>query len=147
MPAYSFKKRFVAPIKVGLGIHVAHEPGDAHVYVPKRQTIRAIGRRRHARPGETIQLYTAMRTKQCFKIGDGRCTSVSEIVIAFSRSSPNTNTMISIDGAARYTGAALDDFARLDGFQDWNDMLIFWQDEHGISKPFRGLLIEWEPMP
>ncbi|MEJ0016825.1 MAG: ASCH domain-containing protein [Acetobacteraceae bacterium] len=46
MVAYSFKRDFAAPILAGI----------------KRQTIRA-DRRRHARPGEVLQLYTGMRTK------------------------------------------------------------------------------------
>ena len=53
MVAYSLKPRFIPPILSGA----------------KRQTIRAISRRRHAIPGETLQLYTGMRTKQCRLIG------------------------------------------------------------------------------
>lgn len=45
MVAYSFQKRFVEPIRSGR----------------KRQTIRA-DRKRHARPGEVLQLYSGMRT-------------------------------------------------------------------------------------
>jgi len=139
MVAYSFKKRFVEPIRVGLSrITLSFD------CTPKRQTIRAIGKRRHARPGETLQLYTAMRTKQCEKIGDARCTEVGEIVIAFGKR-PN-NTIISIDGAARYTGPALHAFAQNDGFVDWDDMVRFWEAEHGTSAAFKGVLIQWEPL-
>ena len=46
--ALNFKQQFIPPILSGA----------------KRQTIRAIGRRRHAIPGETLQLYTGMRTKR-----------------------------------------------------------------------------------
>lgn len=47
MVAYSYKRRFVTPIRVGLGL------------LPKRQTIRAHGLRRHARAGEELQHYCA----------------------------------------------------------------------------------------
>ena len=48
MVAYSFKRRFREPILAG----------------SKQQTIRA-DRKRHARRGEALQLYTGMRTTQC----------------------------------------------------------------------------------
>jgi hypothetical protein len=61
MVAYSYKARFVAPIRVGLDLPTLAEhlemggyhPGQ--IIRPKRQTIRAKGKRRHARPGETLQ--------------------------------------------------------------------------------------------
>jgi hypothetical protein len=72
MVAYSFKDRFIVPISLGLNI-----PYDVDHVVdvdagPKRQTIRAIGLRRHARPGETLQLYHAqlMDTDRVAKILD-----------------------------------------------------------------------------
>lgn len=85
MVAYSYKGRFVAPIRVGLGLPVfdlhyelgGYLPGQP--ILPKRQTIRANGRRRHARPGETLQHYRGMRTTKCFKIGAGRCFQTSAI--------------------------------------------------------------------
>lgn len=79
MVAYSFRQRFVAPIQVGLGT-IEHIPGTE--YAPKRQTIRA-NRKRHARPGEELQLYCGMRTKGCFLIGRARCTSVSGVRLQF----------------------------------------------------------------
>lgn len=79
MVAYSFKKRFVDPIRVGLSsVSLSFD------CQPKRQTIRSIGKRRHARPGETLQLYTAMRTKQCRKIGDARCMGVEGVLLKWS---------------------------------------------------------------
>ncbi|MBF0375797.1 MAG: ASCH domain-containing protein [Alphaproteobacteria bacterium] len=62
--AYSFKARFADPIETG----------------QKRQTIRK-DRRRHARPGETIQLYTAQRTIHCRLIGTATCVAVHRIEI------------------------------------------------------------------
>ena len=64
MVAYSFKKLFVPAIEAGR----------------KRHTIRA-ERKRHARPGEAVQLYYAMRTRQCRKIldPDPICSNVQTI--------------------------------------------------------------------
>jgi hypothetical protein len=46
MVAYSFAPQFIDTIRSGT----------------KCQTIRPIGKRRHARTGEPVQLYTGMRT-------------------------------------------------------------------------------------
>ncbi len=142
MVAYSFKQRFVAPIRIGLGKEVfdAAYQSDSVVLRPKRQTIRAIGRRRHARPGETLQLYTAMRTKQCEKIGDSRCTEVIPIFLVVKTSS----MPIKLDGAV-VDLVRMDDFARADGFENADDMHAFWKKEHGLGY-FNGVLIRWEPI-
>lgn len=143
MVAYSFKPRFLKPIQLGLGLKVHHEPGDAHIYQPKRQTIRAIGKRRHVNVGENIQLYTGMRTKHCRKIGEAFCVAKCDISIAFNRGQVRLGTgQIIKDGA-------LDIFAKFDGFSSWEEMEKFWRDEHGDDgqiTPWRGLLIKWEPI-
>lgn len=61
MVAYSFQAMFCPPIVDRI----------------KRQTIRALGARRHAREGEDVQLYRGMRTKHCAKIiPDVRCLGI-----------------------------------------------------------------------
>lgn len=138
MTAYSFKKQFVAPVRVGLGIRVDHEPGDAHVYHPKRQTIRA-DRKRHARVGEELQLYCGMRTKHCFLIGRSRCTAVSRIIIW-------TSTMAIMIAGKLLTARQIGAFVKADGFASVHDMNQFWNENHpGVDK-FEGVLIEWEPL-
>lgn len=131
MPAYSFKRRFVTPIRVGLGILIDK---DVH---PKRQTIRAIGKRRHARPGETVQLYCGMRTRECFKIGEAICTSLHEIVVSDTMS-------VLLDGKV-LTARQIQRLARDDGFRDADEMGEFWRAEHGDFGKFNGVLIRWEP--
>jgi hypothetical protein len=132
--AYSFKRRFVDPIRVGLSrVSLSFD------CQPKHQTIRAIGKRRHARPGETLQLYCAMRTRQCFKIGEARCIEVSPIAIAV-----NLHTMpITLNGQ-HLGGGRIHEFAQADGFDHGEDMHEFWKAEHGLG-PFEGVLIRWEP--
>lgn len=141
MVAYSFKKRFVAPIQVGLGIYKSGDPETAlRAAWPsaKRQTIRAIGKRRHARPGDTLQLYTGMRTRQCQAIGVARCVSVVPIRITVREHS----MPVVLDGA-HIGGGRLHDFALADGFTGAEDMLDFWKSEHGLGT-FDGVLIRWE---
>ena len=123
MVAYSFQKQFIEPILAGT----------------KAQTIRA-DRKRHARPGEALQLYTAMRTKQCRLIGRAVCGIVAPIKIDLRDhwiDFPATGV--------RYTKTLdLDFFARLDGFAHWTAMLAFWRQEHGTAIVFSGVLIKWE---
>lgn len=151
MVAYSFKRRFVVPISLGLGLSYPLDDIEGDIIVasrPKLQTIRAIGKRRHARAGETLQLYTAMRTKQCRKIGDAKCVRVDPIRINVEGGrvaiAPGTS-----DARAFDKSCDLDAFAQRDGFADWADMREFWREEHGDLKrlgPFVGALIMWSPM-
>lgn len=165
MVAYSFKKRFVTPIRYGLGLIMQDDAGNwipcefvldpgatvPHRFdpytdlepeaLPKRQTIRAIGKRRHARVGDKLQLYTAMRTKQCELIGEARCTRVREITIHVGK----RTLLIGIgDMKDALGGDALHEFCRRDGFSGVVDMCEFWNKEHGPGR-FSGVLIEWEP--
>jgi len=141
MVAYSFKKRFIEPILTGLGIAL-HSFSD----LPPPG---ALGKRRHARPGEAVQLYTAMRTKQCRKIGDARCVSVEGVLLKWSEwPSFCTFDIIELDGRAKRHGPTrpiddMEEFARLDGFPDLAAMRKFWADEHG-GATFEGVLIKWE---
>jgi hypothetical protein len=136
--AYSFKKRFVVPIRAGLGLDAPAIP----TVRPKRQTIRAIGKRRHARPGEQLQLYQGMRTPDCFLIGRARCTTVPAVTIYLS----DHDFMILIDGSDLMP-SGIRDFAKDDGFEDEHDMLDFWRQNHPGIERFDGICVKWEPEP
>ncbi len=134
--AYSFQRRFAEPIIAGT----------------KCQTIRA-HRKRHARSGEALQLYTGMRTKHCRKLidVDPICTSVTPVRLAFDRSRVLWNYDIEIDGTAigrqRW---AQSEFARDDGFANIDDMADFWFEQHGRGAKeidFKGVLIRWKREP
>lgn len=143
MVAYSFQAQFIGPIRAGLGIEHLNERGKIVIPgpKPKLQTIRAIGKRRHARPGETLQLYYAMRTRQCFKIGEARCTEVADI-----RVWPYSG-QIRIAGKSDIINPdSLNLFARADGFVDWADMRQFWLKHHPGVHDFSGVLIRWKPL-
>lgn len=147
MVAYSYKARFVAPIAVGLGIEIPRWP---HMVIPagfeirpKRQTIRALGKRRHARETEILQLYYAQRTKQCRKIGVARCTEVLPIKLWFGKADE-----LGVDIAGDYFcgSTAANEFAQSDGFENTKEMVDFWREEHGSVDKFEGVLIRWEPI-
>ncbi len=123
MVAYSFNKQFIAPIIEG----------------SKRQTIRAY-RKRHARPGEMMQLYTAMRTKYCRAIGVSVCRMVAPITLDFEAERiryPFERGMTTI------FPPGLDAFAADDGFTDWAQMRAFWAQAHPEVSVFEGVLIRW----
>ncbi|MBP9184274.1 MAG: hypothetical protein KBF78_14155 [Fuscovulum sp.] len=125
MVAYSFNPRFEVPIREGW----------------KTQTIRAVGRRRHARPGEMIQLYCGLRTATCRKIvPDVRCTDAMRLDIFFGAS--GGIDVIRTDGVRVRD---MDAFAVRDGFTDLEDMEAFWKAHHrgALMSGFRGVLIEW----
>jgi hypothetical protein len=140
MTAYSYKKRFVNPIRAGLNLLPFMDERVLPLGAPKLQTIRATGKRRHARPGETIQHYCGMRTKGCFLIGRSRCTKVTPIRIVV-----RDKFMTAYLAGKHLNGVVLDRFAESDGFQDAHDMFEFWKAEHGVGI-FTGQLIEWEPL-
>jgi hypothetical protein len=119
MVAYNFQRRFA----------VAVEQGD------KRQTIRAQGKRRHAAPGDKLQLYTGMRTKACRKLGDATCYDVCLITIY-------EDWITTMDPPEVHSGADLEQWAHKDGFSSWPEMRDWFAKVHGL--PFTGVLIRWE---
>lgn len=118
MVAYSFKRMFVPAL------------------LTKRKigTIRA-ERKRHARPGEEVQLYQGMRTKSCTLIGRARCQHVWPIWLDFQADQVH----VLDPGKALGRIADLDVFAQGDGFDDWSQLRSFWCD---VSS-FYGCWIVW----
>lgn len=133
MVAYSFKARFAAPILSGT----------------KAQTIRA-DRKRHARPGERVQLFTGMRTRGCRRLGDAPCLSVEAIRIELPRARHVPEVLVFGPGGELashiLTARALANFARADGFADFDDLHAFWASEHPGVDTFHGVLIRWAPL-
>lgn len=119
MVAYSFKARFAEPILAG----------------SKRHTIRA-ERKRHAREGEELQLYTGMRTRQCRLLGRSVCIGVFPVMLSFF---PGFEYFVT-PGRPR---ESIDEFARSDGFADWAELRAFWAANHPGIDEFHGHLIAW----
>lgn len=135
MVAYSFKAQFAEPIVTGA----------------KRQTVRG-DRRRHARPGEAVQLYTAMRTKHCRKLltPDPICVDVQPIKIGICSRDPMIITDIEINGCS-LSADEIEAFAVADGFGSIladgfarRRMGEFWLKNHEWNA-FKGVVIRWEP--
>lgn len=122
MVAYSFQQRFRESILAGT----------------KRQTIRS-ERKRHARAGEALQLYTGMRTRQCSLILRTVCLDVAPVRLRFNRGA------VVLSGVEITDPRDLDDFARADGFQDWRDLFTYWGVMHPQAVVFDGVLIRWTP--
>lgn len=120
MVAYSFNKQFIRPILAGT----------------KAQTIRP-DRKRHARVGEEMQLYTAMRTKYCRLIGTATCLGVAPVTIDLP------GNIVWVDYNAYQGWEALDAFAQRDGFDGWLMMRDFWIEHHPNVTVFSGVMIVW----
>jgi hypothetical protein len=125
MVAYSFQRRFAEPIIAGT----------------KGGTIRA-DRRRHARPGEELQLYVGMRTKQCRLITRETCIAVDPISLDLFY------WQVSWSCTQRWIKRTtdLDALAVFDGFQSFAEMQDFWLRTHHATV-FRGWHIRWLPLP
>ena len=157
MVAYNFKEQFANLVASG----------------EKCQTIRAIGKRRHVKSGETIQLYSGLRTKQCRKLGDAVCVSAQDIEMDIQQR-PYTvdfsdgkrlylaqivrfhiaggTELIVGDKPANFPAAneLLADVAQADGFRPSGKltaaelMATWFLGEHGSSSmEFKGKLIKW----
>ena len=126
MPAYNFKKQFAPMVESGL----------------KRQTIR-LPRKRPTRVGDTLYLYTGMRTKQCRKLRVEKCTSVWTIEIA----TPSDISLWDYDAFTRSPWLLRYDdmlaLANADGFETIGAMTDFFAAQYGL--PFTGRVIRWLP--
>lgn len=133
MVAYSFKARFAAPIADRIKPHTLRNR-----------------RKRHARPGETLQLYTGMRTRHCRLIGTATCDRLQAISIDFTSSEPiwlcevrHPEPSVFYEFGVSVPVTAPEAFAISDGFDSLEDMARFWRDEHDVSE-WDGILIGWD---
>lgn len=127
MVAYSFKPSFIATIQQRV----------------KQQTIR-LPRKRHARPGETLQFLTGPRMKPA-RLGYATCEAVRLVRLDFIRHRVLLDDAIEI--------ADLDElnaFATRDGFGDsvsgiepWPFMKRWWGLTHPGQDVFEGVLVDW----
>lgn len=123
MAILNFNKKFAAKVRNG----------------KKKQTIRAF-RKYPIRSGDKLHLYTGLRSKAASKLREVICYSVS--IIQISEEGILFNS--SLDRPPYYTASSinqLNEFARADGFKDWEEMKAWWLNVHGL--PFTGNLIQW----
>ena len=102
----------------------------------KRQTIRP-PRVRPPAINEMLSLRAwtgrPYHSKQRILLDPVRCTRVWPITIS--------SFGLSMDAATLSCLSTLNQFARADGFADWQDMIAWFNSEHGL--PFHGILIQW----
>ena len=96
----------------------------------KRQTIR---RSKKCEAGAALQLYTGQRTKKCRKLRDEACRDVTYVGL--------TERGVSLGDVRRFP-RDIDEFARLDGFDDYAAMWK-WFSERYKTNSFTGYIIRW----
>lgn len=116
MPIISFKKQFEKNVKLRI----------------KCQTIRKNGKRIYKK-GDTLYLYTGLRTKGCKKLGEGIIKAVESIYI--------DNNLIVLDGE-KLNNIQKYELAVADGFRDIYELTRWFNEIHGL--PFEGRLIKWQ---
>lgn len=122
MPAINFKKQFARFVETG----------------EKKQTIRPFKNKgRNIQTGDHLYLYTGMRTKSCYKLGEAECVKTAPICLY-------------LDGRIILDGNELSEpckfyLAQKDGFRNFEEMYEFFIDQYGLENfPFYGLLIIWK---
>ncbi|MGD1941900.1 MAG: hypothetical protein ACFB0G_11365 [Leptolyngbyaceae cyanobacterium] len=127
MVAYNFKAQFAPLVEAG----------------QKTQTIRALGKRRHARPGDALQLYTGMRTKGCRKLLETTCVSAFDVDMNITDEEGLTVFVDGID----YDIPDMIALAEADGFgHERDDPLDEFIEFFEARMPFQGVLIKWRPL-
>lgn len=125
MPALTFQKRFVGPIKRG----------------EKKQTIRLPRLKNKIKKGQILYLYNGMRTKQCNLITKAWCKSIRKLRFLH-------NGGITLDGQL-LSGFEMEELATNDGFENMEKMRE-WFDNKYHDKYHGGMydeefdLIIWE---
>lgn len=115
-PALNFQAQFADAVESG----------------EKRQTIRAMRKDgRDPKVGDTLYLFTGMRTKACRKLGEARCTFTCDIRI----SAASVSTRPPCPGDVH-------SMARDDGFESFAGMRAWFNRTHGL--PFEGKLYRWD---
>ena len=128
MPAYNFKKEFASAVRASVDGTFACEHPDI---APKNQTIRK-RRKRRTRIGETLYLYTGMRTSACSKLGESICSNLQSLKI--------TEKDIFQEGSALSDKQSLK-LAQDDGFENVSALRSFFRNTYGL--PFDGVLVMW----
>jgi hypothetical protein len=117
---YNFKKQFADIVACGC----------------KRQTVRGYRKdNRRPQPGDTVRLYTGLRTAAVKLLGEGRVTYVQTIRI------DSVDKTVQLNGEPIFS-EDLKAFARADGFRQLDDMFVFFGLAYGPM--FEGLVIHWE---
>lgn len=97
----------------------------------KTQTIRQGARQ--IKQGDALQLYTGQRTKNCRKLRDAICRDVTYVGL--------TGRGVTLGDKSRFP-EDIDEFAKLDGFDDYASMWAWFSERYKTSS-FTGYVIRW----
>jgi hypothetical protein len=119
MPLLGFKKRFAPAVEA----------------YTKRQTIRACRKDgRDPKQGDTLHLYTGLRTKRCRKLAETECVATLPVTIHRDK--------LEISGI-EIVGEARDRFARDDGFVSFYELADYFENEMKRAMPWSGIVVYW----
>lgn len=120
MVSFNFQLMFAPRIKAGT----------------KKHTIRATKR---CSVGDSMHMFTGLRTPFCNRIGEAPCIVVYEVeitqenVVVLPKKACTAGYYLSEDGKP--------EFAKMGGFDSWEEMVSFYEKHHGL--PWRGWLHGW----
>lgn len=128
MPALNFQKQFAKDVEYG----------------QKCQTVRAPRKdgRPHCKTGDTLKLYTGMRSKSCRLLITATVTHTAKILIEETEMFINGHRLPSAiyDRDCETTD---NEFAQANGFEGgFMQMASWFRDTHGL--PFEGTVIYWD---
>lgn len=106
----------------------------------KTHTIRKAKKKNPVEPGQTLHLYTGLRTPECSLVLATRCVYVEEITISRRRCIITG----SVTGRESLNEQARERFAKDDGFNTYSEMVQFLGAD---TETFKGKLISWQPLP
>lgn len=130
MPALNFQARFADDVANGT----------------KRQSVRAHRKdgRSHCRVGDTLKLYTGMRTKSCRLLGEATVTHVAPVKIEATHMKIDDYRLPSTLWHRDQAQQTDNEFAEADGFSCFMDMAEWFHATHGL--PFEGVVISWSEL-
>lgn len=112
-----FRKRFVEPIELGTKVFTMRKP-----------------RKIEPKIGETLHMYTALRTKHCKRISNKeKLVSTQKVNVKIIRRLHEEDILqIMVDGRVLHMfDFEVQDFIRFDGFKDQKDFCDYWISESG----------------
>lgn len=117
MPFYNFMARFETAVETGQKLCTIREQ-----------------RKRPTRRGDTLYLYTGLRTKRARLLRTAVCARVRPILI--------TEDMVMLDGRI-LSDDDLDELVHMAGFEDVEEFRAYMTTRYGVPT-FRLELIEWD---
>lgn len=127
MTAYNFKARFA----------------DRIIAKTKTQTCRATRKDGWVPPeAGALQLYTGLRTRNTRLLGTAKIISVAGLVIDWAHSWVDITRNHVTKRVDCWVMAPLDEFARADGFDSWEE---YWKFFHAVHPEpvFTGYIVTW----